>query len=335
MTKISRLKQWILIGIPLAGVMALLVWGGLALAKALNWEQRANAQLEAEIEHFNAETSRASPVLGFLFCNYEDSDDDKTFERNINACKQFLQAGPHADTSGGLSDAKAYYYLGRGYAKQHKWDLTIAAFKKTLTLLPNAPGVYNELGNAYEQYQKPDQAIAAYRKSLALDPKSNTPLLNLGSLYLHQDKTDLALETFHQALKIDPEDQDVYASIGLAYKKQGTIDPAITAYEKSIETGKRSAVGVKFPLNYYNLASLYQQKGNYEKALNNFEAAKTLWPMKVFDDIDDKIDQCREALGEPTLAEEAKARACADQAETLDVLNECMQVYAKKGNRGH
>lgn len=98
--------------------------------------------------------------------------------------------------------------------------------------------------------------------------------LKLGLLYLHQENLPRA-EFFFQKL-IDLKESPIYFSnMALTLYQQNRFEEAAKLYERAIDMdGKK-------PSRFVNLAYVYQELGELEKALLNFEQASRLDPRNL------------------------------------------------------
>jgi tetratricopeptide (TPR) repeat protein len=71
---------------------------------------------------------------------------------------------------------------------------------------------------------------------------------------------------------------DFEDTLARAYRQKGEIDKAVVVYEKRIRFDPNSDDRrLIYPLSYYKLAKLYEQKRNEKKAIENYERFLALW----------------------------------------------------------
>ena len=83
---------------------------------------------------------------------------------------------------------------------------------------------------------------------------------------------DERLKNFEKALSIEPNNIEVIINLANAQDESGNYDSAIVGYTKAIELDKRNA------LAYNNRGFSYFHKGEFEKAMNDYDMALMLSP---------------------------------------------------------
>jgi tetratricopeptide (TPR) repeat protein len=120
---------------------------------------------------------------------------------------------------------------------------------------------------------KLENAIIAYRASISIYPTAKA-YTNLGIVYSLQGKLDMAIEECKKAIELEPEYEDSYNNIGLYLISLGREDEAIEWFEKAIEVdGDDSNC-----LSFYHLGRIYENKGDWMKALRSFNRAILIDP---------------------------------------------------------
>lgn len=155
-----------------------------------------------------------------------------------------------------------------------KLDEAIAEYKKALTVDANDSSVWYSMATAYQAKGDLDEAINAYTKAIQLNPKEASY-----RQYLTQVKQ----------LKADP-------FIKSAYEKQTTgndLDGAIADYLKAISFYEDGS-------SHFSLATAYQGKNDYAKALAEYKKALQMDPKQV--EAYYYMGSIYEALNQPALA---------------------------------
>ncbi|MDR3626754.1 MAG: tetratricopeptide repeat protein [Ignavibacteriaceae bacterium] len=115
---------------------------------------------------------------------------------------------------------------------------------------------------------KLENAVIAYRASISIHPTAKA-YTNLGIVYSLQGKLDMAIEECKKAIELEPEYEDSYNNIGLYLISLGKEDEAIVWFEKAIEVDNDNSNCISF----YHLGRIYEKKGDWMKALRNFNRA--------------------------------------------------------------
>jgi hypothetical protein len=109
-------------------------------------------------------------------------------------------------------------------------------------------------------------------------------LNKLGEEAYHAKQLDAAVDYYHQALDLDPNFGQAYSNLGLAHQKAGRIAEAIWANRKAIALASGDNAATVRASSYYNIARIYEQSGQFEDALQQYELAQAQKPGKVYTD---------------------------------------------------
>lgn len=179
---------------------------------------------------------------------------------------------------------------------------------------------------------KPDyeQAERLVRKALEIESRYAEAHSVLGDIYANQENFDKALEEYRKVLLIDPEYVEAYFDIGNVYFLKDELVKGIEYYNKADEKGYRN-----YEL-YRNLAKLYEQLGNEELTLRNYNRAIREEPLMAelrLEKIEYEIGQGRflealEALEELQGIEPDLYDAYAIRAEVLMGLSRFEEAHA-------
>jgi hypothetical protein len=127
-------------------------------------------------------------------------------------------------------------------------------------------------------------ASAVPQTSLAANTAADAQRLNkLGENAYHAGQLDEAIAYYRQALDLDSAFGQAYSNLGLAYQKTGRIAEAIWADRKAIALASGANANVVRASSYYNVARIYEQAGQFQDALDQYELAKKEKPASVYD----------------------------------------------------
>ncbi|MCJ1993883.1 tetratricopeptide repeat protein [Lactococcus piscium] len=82
----------------------------------------------------------------------------------------------------------------------------------------------------------------------------------------------LEIDDLKEAIKLNPKDARSYNNLGNAYKAKGEYDKAIENYEKSI------TIDPNYTGSYNNLGNVYKAKGEYDKVIECYEKSISIDP---------------------------------------------------------
>jgi tetratricopeptide (TPR) repeat protein len=173
------------------------------------------------------------------------------------------------------------YNLGLTYQKLGKKDKASDAFERAIQIDGNNVLAICALGQALQDEDKLDKAIDQYKHALEIDPNCAEAHNNLGVAYGAQGQYPESIAEFEEALKANPNlpqaQQNLgfaqaHTTLGITYFKQNQYDKAFEEYKKALKIDPYMADA------YYNLALLYQRKGNLKAAIDHYQFAIKLDP---------------------------------------------------------
>jgi tetratricopeptide (TPR) repeat protein len=141
---------------------------------------------------------------------------------------------------------------------------------------------YNQflLAQSLEDDDDADGAIAAFKRAMTLDPQAAEIVSELASLYMRQNRTADAITTAENALKIDDANAQAHEVLGTIYASMATQDDAATspaaqnaqreALTNAIEHLEKSIAdpdGLPDANTRAMLSRLYIADGAYDKAI--------------------------------------------------------------------
>jgi Tfp pilus assembly protein PilF len=126
---------------------------------------------------------------------------------------------------------------------------------------------------AHHMRKELEEAIRLYQESLALCPTAEAHTF-LGWAYSFQGHLDEAIAECHKAIALAPDFGNPYNDIGVYLIEQGDLDGAVPWLEKAKAAPRYEPR--HFP--YMNLGRIYLQRGRWQEALQELEAAARLAP---------------------------------------------------------
>lgn len=191
----------------------------------------------------------------------------------------------------------ARYYATRASTvsdpdQQRAWlEKASAAYAVATRLSPNVAHLQNEWGSVYVQLGEIEKARERFAYSLQLDPGYADTYLRLAQLESSQQNWEAALKDYTRAAELSPKDVRGYSGRGYVLAQLGRTDEAIAANLDVLAIAPNNLSALQ------NLAILYQQQGELEKALSYAQQAKSLLPEQNQAGIDGLIQQIQQQLG--------------------------------------
>jgi Tfp pilus assembly protein PilF len=121
-----------------------------------------------------------------------------------------------------------------------------------------------------KQYER---AISLYKQSIEVYPTAEAYTF-LGWTYSFQERLDEAIEECHRAIEVDPDFGNPYNDIGVYLMQKSHFDEALSWLEKAKEAPRYEPR--HFP--YLNSGRIYMARGEWFKALKEFEQAVKIMP---------------------------------------------------------
>jgi len=131
------------------------------------------------------------------------------------------------------------------------------------------------LQQAYElqMAKQYEQAISLYKQSIEVYPTAEAHTF-LGWTYSFQERLDEAIEECRRAIEVDPDFGNPYNDIGVYLMQKGGFDEALPWLEKAKQATRYEPR--HFP--YLNSGRIYMARGEWFKALKEFEQAVKIMP---------------------------------------------------------
>jgi tetratricopeptide (TPR) repeat protein len=166
---------------------------------------------------------------------------------------------------------------GNQFYAEGRYDEAIAIFEEFLKKYPEIYQVHLNLGSNYLKKGNLDKAQSEFQlvldKTLEVQGSyqkdksaSFRGFSGLGETALKRNDFETAQKHFKQALEISPLDQTAAYNVGEIFFSNQKIDEAITYFELAIKIKK------DWSKPYSRLGMVYLNKGDYAKALENFQA---------------------------------------------------------------
>jgi Tfp pilus assembly protein PilF len=118
-----------------------------------------------------------------------------------------------------------------------------------------------------------ERAIRLYKKSIEVYPTAEAHTF-LGWTYSFQRRLDEAIQECHRAIEVDPDFGNPYNDIGVYLMQKGEYDEALPWLERAKQAPRYEPR--HFP--YLNTGRIYLAKGEWFKAITEFEKAVEIMP---------------------------------------------------------
>lgn len=128
----------------------------------------------------------------------------------------------------GISDAKAYYYLGNYWYNARQYQDAISCWEDSVKIGPQFPTAFRNLALGYfNKLNKEELALECLEKAFSMDPKDARVFMELDQLYKRMNKdVSFRLEFFEKHPDLVETRDDVYLERIALYNIQGQHEKA-------------------------------------------------------------------------------------------------------------
>jgi len=191
--------------------------------------------------------------------------------------------------------ANQYYQEGLAFYEKIEYDRSIDSFKKVLELAPYGKDndlVYYNLGMAYYKQRQYDESIYQFTKALELIPKKGIKrkfkvLEWRANAFQQNKKFDSAIKDYSDAIQLIPTNENIkniYHNRAWSWINKGNYDKAIDDFSSAI------SIDPEFDASYYGRAYVWYKKADLQRAIIDAKEAVKLSPAnKRYDDLSYKI----------------------------------------------
>ena len=254
-------------------------------------------------------------------------------------------------------DYSAYCNRGSAYERKDDCVKALRDYDKAAELNPKDPIIYFNRGLIHERNGELDRAIDDLNKAIELNPKYFFAYNRRGAAYYNKGDYEKAAGDLSKTIESGFADAITYYNRGLAYKKLGEKDKAVSDHNKAAELdqektlkdktagdpdkaiaperepfnmmarGNRGQADKKAssapaqsqdPVFYFNRGLAYNDKGEYGKAIGDYDKVIELSPELPDAYCARGMAYCGRAMKQMNRAEIEKALSDYDKAIKLD-----------------
>ena len=156
--------------------------------------------------------------------------------------------------------------LGNIYSKAGRPKDAVAAYRRALALDSGHTQSTFNLALAYRALGRVDDAIVGFERSQQLEPRSGRAHFQLGDIYMQKGEAAKAAEMLKAGLSLDIDRPPFLVKLGEAYLTLQRYDEAEGVLKEAV------SLRADVPRGHYNLALVYEQRGNGSAARAAYEA---------------------------------------------------------------
>jgi len=205
------------------------------------------------------------------------SQDDEV----VNRALTMFNRAKYLHSEGRLDEAIAEYKEASKLDPENPWILNALGlamteardfkeaektFRQALKLNAELTDVHNNLGVLYSEMGQKEKAFGEFT-TVVRNPAYPTPekaLFNMGALYFRDQNYELAMMYYRRAAEKSPKFALAYRGLGEVHLALDEIEMAFDNFERALELSPSDLPSL------YEVARLYDQKGETEKALEYY-----------------------------------------------------------------
>ncbi|MFC5742557.1 tetratricopeptide repeat protein [Dyella tabacisoli] len=128
-----------------------------------------------------------------------------------------------------------------------------------------------------------DEHTMVVAANQVIDEASARTLNAQGERAYHAGDLNGAIDAVRRAVDADPNYGQAYSNLGLFYQKAGRSAEAIWAARKAIALASGATAATVRASSFYNIGRLYEDAGDLQQALDNYQSAKQSKANPVYD----------------------------------------------------
>lgn len=165
--------------------------------------------------------------------------------------------------------------LGEAYRRDRQLDKAMAAFERSLIIMPEFLKGHLGVANTFRDMGKREEAVARFRLSLAINPKFAPAYHYLALTLLDAERIKDAIPLLRKAVALRPNYYEAMLSLANTLEMAGELTEALTIYDTLIE---------RLPNNiaiHNNMGNILRNLGKIDEAITHYEKALELDPDHV------------------------------------------------------
>lgn len=133
-----------------------------------------------------------------------------------------------------FNEADEYLTRGAALYRNGKYEEALDSYKKAEQLDPKNINVYFKEGETYVMLGKYEEAKKTFKKIILVDKNNGLAYFHLGNTEFLLDNPDMGREMYAKAINAGYVDYQLYFNLGTYYEQEGEFEEAIKNYNKAI-----------------------------------------------------------------------------------------------------
>jgi Flp pilus assembly protein TadD len=154
-------------------------------------------------------------------------------------------------------------------------DEAVAAYRRSVALLPTHARAHSNLGSLLTRRGEHDEALSHLREAVRLEPTLPSALTNLGIELSSRNQTDEAVAVLQRALTLEPTNVDAAYNLGIGFASLGDDERALRYFGDAIRAQPSHALAQN------NIGVILATRGDVRGAVEHFAKAVESAPSDV------------------------------------------------------
>jgi len=170
------------------------------------------------------------------------------------------------------NEPTANLQLGLLLSHMGKYEAAVPPLRKAWIGDQKSAKTANALARALDAAQEFDEAQVMYEAVIRLDSSLEDALFNLATLRFNDHKYESAIAHYVAYMVKAGESSKAHRNIGKALAAMGELDSALHSFDKAKALSRNDAT------IYYSIADVYERKGDFGMAIQNYRCALEIDP---------------------------------------------------------
>ncbi|WP_374358035.1 tetratricopeptide repeat protein, partial [Chitinimonas sp.] len=203
----------------------------------------------------------------------------------VYAVHDYTNMSKPSSTALSRSGAKVMVYIGQSLVRSYYVPRDVPGNLWTVFRI-TGEGEFQDINTMRGTNTDPDRVLGSVENYLDAatrvdaqqvsggDADNAKSLNRAGEQAYHAGDLERSIELYQQAINLDPNYGQAYSNLGLANQKAGRTAEAIWANRKAIALASGATAATVRASSYFNIGRIYEEAGQFDDALVQFESAK-------------------------------------------------------------
>jgi tetratricopeptide (TPR) repeat protein len=196
----------------------------------------------------------------------------------LAAQKQYSQASEKLESATSIdpTNDQAFWNLAIVHMEMNKFERAKDDLQRAIDVNPDVAGYHEKLGTVLMELEDWEAAQTAFARAIELDETLFKAHYKLGQVHERLDNPQEALREYTAAVQAGPRFIEGYRALGRLYADLDYLDRAIQVLQSGLQV---VIEGTEDQAHLHHLlGTVYQQQGNYDAAVEQFQSALRLMP---------------------------------------------------------